>query len=347
MKRIYFESEMGMDNKSQPLIVGNTLSTQYIASTGAYQVTYAGGFGDAFLAKFKSTGKLQWATYYGGTEKDGGHAVTADKNNNIFMAGNTYSDNGIASAGSHQTVFGGMMDAYIVKFTPGGVRLWATYLGGEGYGDGSMPYAPDDFGNVYFSGYTSSFTNIATPGAYQQTMNGTDWFSGDVVLGEFTTNGTLRWCTYFSGPGQDRAHSAALDKLGYLYIQGTCESLTDFGTPGVYQSNYGGRAPQDGFIAKWDTVGNLIWCSYYGGEDEEHSRGMSIDNSNNVYITAGQIAKQKFLRPELFKKPGMRLLMKIVQAFLMDILPSLIQMVVLSGVRIMVDLIKTSHVPLL
>ena len=156
-----FESEMGVDNYGKPILVGNTSSTQYIASNGAYQVTYAGGMTDAFIAKFKSTGKLDWATYYGGTEKDGGHSVATDAANNIFVGGNTYSSSGIATTGSHQTVFGGMMDAWIGKFTTQGTRIWATYYGGEGFGDQVDGLVCDGQGNLYFTGYTASFENIA------------------------------------------------------------------------------------------------------------------------------------------------------------------------------------------
>src|SRR4030095_13084956 len=127
----------------------------------------------------------------GGTEKDGGHAINSDALNNIFVGGNTYSSSGIATPGSHQPVFGGQMDACIGKFTPDGIRVWVTYLGGSGYGDQIDDVVCDAVGNVYFTGYTGSLDGIATSGAFQDTLNGIDWYTGDVILGEFTTSGHL------------------------------------------------------------------------------------------------------------------------------------------------------------
>lgn len=278
-----FEGEMAIDNKGNPLLAGNTSSPQYIASTGAYQVTYGEGGVDGFVAKFKLNGQLAWATYYGSYDRDGCHAIAPDAANNIFVGGNTFSTSGIATPGSHQEVFGGAMDAFLAKFTPEGIRVWATYLGGTGYGDQINGVACDPAGNVYYTGYTCSPNNMSTPGAYQEVYNGIDDQTGDAMVGEFTTNGTMVWGSYLSGPDQDRSHDIALIGNGDFYIEGTCESIVQFATPGVHQSTYGG-GPQDAFIAKWDTNGHLYWCSYYGGEGDEHGRGLAVDSNQNAYI---------------------------------------------------------------
>lgn len=278
-----FEGELAIDGKGSPLLAGNTSSPQYIASTGAYQVTYGEGGVDGFVAKFKQNGQLAWATYYGSYDRDGCHAIAADAAYNIFVGGNTYSNSGIATVGSHQEIFGGSMDAFLVKFNSNGIRQWATYFGGTGYGDQINGVECDASGNVYFTGYTCSPNNISTPGAYQEVYNGVDDVTGDVMVGEFTTNGNLIWASYHSGPGQDRAHDIVLLQNGDFYVEGTCESTSQFSTPGVHQSTYGG-GPQDAFIAKWHGDGELVWCSYYGGEKDEHGRGLAIDSGNNAYI---------------------------------------------------------------
>ena len=285
-----YEGELSVDSKGNPLLAGNTMSTLYIASTGAHQVTFGGGMVDGFAAKFKPSGQLMWATYYGSNDRDGCHAITADNLLNVFVGGNTFSNNGIATAGSHQPVFGGAMDAFLVKFDMNGIRQWATYYGGSGYSDQISAITCDAIGNIYFTGYTCSEDNIATAGAYQEVYNGTDAITGDAMIGAFTNNGTLRWCSYLSGPGQDRAHDIALQANGEFYIQGTCESTSQLATPGVHQSIYGG-GPQDAFIAKWDTCGHFYWCSYYGGEGDEHGRGLQTDADGNAYMGGWTISQ--------------------------------------------------------
>ncbi len=105
----------------------------------------------------------------------------------------------------------------------------------------------DATGNVYFTGYTCSPNNISTPGAYQEVYNGIDDETGDVMVGAFTTDGALLWCSYHSGPSQDRAHDIVLLENGDFYVEGTCESTTQFATAGIHQSTYGG-GPQDAFL---------------------------------------------------------------------------------------------------
>lgn len=274
--------EMNVDKQGKPLITGSTASTQYIASTGAVQTSYGGGYHDAFVAKFTPAGKLSWATYYGGTDKDEGEAVVADGSNNVIAAGLTTSHAAISTTGAYQVNIGGGQDAFVVKFNSSGVRLWATYFGGS-IQDEILDLDCDALGNIYYGGYTISPDKIATPGAHQDTMNNSGGNNGDAFLGEFTPGGKIVWSSYFSGPLQDRAHGIAVGPGGSLYLQGTAESETQFSTPGVNQPVYGGGI-SDGFLAKWDTNGNFIWCTYYGGPTEDHGRGVRTDAGGNVYI---------------------------------------------------------------
>jgi hypothetical protein len=201
--------EMAVDGQNKPIIAGSTASTQYIASTGAHQTSYGGGYHDAILAKFTANGNLEWATYYGGVEKDEGHAVVTDASNNIYLGGLTVSQTAISTPGSYQPVFGGWQDNFVAKFTPAGVRVWATYLGGE-VQDEILDMDCDSKGNIYFSGYTTSPDHIATPGAYQENINNSGGNNGDAFVGEFTPGGNLVWCSYYSGPLQDRGWGVAV-----------------------------------------------------------------------------------------------------------------------------------------
>lgn len=274
--------ELAVDKQSKVIVAGSTLSTLYVASTGAYQTVYGGGYHDAFIAKFTTVGKLAWATYYGSTGKDEGHAITTDGDNNIYLSGLTTSKTNIVTAGAYQVAFAGYQDAFVAKFDASGIRIWATYLGGS-IQDEILDLDCDKKGNLYFAGYTISPDQIATPGAHQETMNNPGGNNGDAFLGEFTPGGALKWCSYFSGPAQDRAHGICVGKNGDLYIEGTCESLTEFATAGAFQSVYGGGGT-DAFIAKWDTTGNFYWCSYLGGVNEDHGRGVKTDAAGNPYI---------------------------------------------------------------
>ena len=166
-------------------ITGLTFSASGIATTGVYQPTYGGGYGDAFLAKFSSSGSIQWATYYGGTSSYAdqyGCGVATDGSGNVYITGLTSSTSGIATAGAYQTIYGGDNDAFIAKFSNSGTMQWATYYGGSG-DDQGMGIAIDSTWNVFITGETTSTSGIATSGAYQTTFGG-------VFLAKFFINCT-------------------------------------------------------------------------------------------------------------------------------------------------------------
>ncbi|HRD40161.1 MAG TPA: SBBP repeat-containing protein, partial [Bacteroidia bacterium] len=92
-----------VDNSGNVYISGDTQSPANIATSTAHQTVFGGGITDAFLAQFGPTGALQWATYYGGSADDIGQQCSTDNLGNIYLIGNTYSTNDIATIGSHQT----------------------------------------------------------------------------------------------------------------------------------------------------------------------------------------------------------------------------------------------------
>jgi hypothetical protein len=116
------------DESSNVYMAGQTMSPTSIAQ-GGHQ-NYFGGSTDAFMVKFSSSGVLQWATYYGGSNGEYGYWCDTDNSGNIYLAGWTWSSTGISSGG-YQNAFGGVGDAFLVKFTTGEPLLTGTYTVSE------------------------------------------------------------------------------------------------------------------------------------------------------------------------------------------------------------------------
>ncbi|TVR37761.1 MAG: hypothetical protein EA392_11760, partial [Cryomorphaceae bacterium] len=272
------------DNLGNVFLCGATNSTAMIGSDGAHQ-PFSGGNGnyDAYLAKFNTNGVRQWGTFYGGTGHDRGSACATDSNNNVYLTGRSLSNNAIGTPGSHQQFRVGSDDAFLVKFSPGGVRQWGTYFGGSGQ-DVALAIAVNANDNIYFGGYTSSSSNMATAGTYQPNIAGGQ-FSG--FLTEFNTDGEQQWGTYYSGTsGWTWIRACDTDASGNIYIAGLTQSPVNIASPGSHQQFFGGGG-SDGFIAKMNNTGNRTWGTYFGGGGNDDAFGCAVSGDNKVYIVGG------------------------------------------------------------
>ncbi|MEX2588575.1 MAG: SBBP repeat-containing protein [Chitinophagales bacterium] len=268
-------SIVNTDPTGNVYISGHTPSTSGIAS-GGHQDTLRGSR-DGFLVKFNNNGIRQWATYYGGSGDDLGISVTTDAASNVYLAGKTSSNSGIASGGHQNSFGGGDSDVYLVKFNTDGVRQWATYYGGSSNDNGGI-VTTDPFGNVYLAGYGRSTSNISS-GGHQDSLGG----SNDAYLVKFNSNGVRLWATYYGGSSSEFEPSVATDAGGNVYLAGYTESTTGIASGG-HQNSYGGGT-SDAFLVKFNTNGVRQWGTYYGGSNLDVGRSVTISSNNNVYLT--------------------------------------------------------------
>ncbi|MEM4326318.1 MAG: SBBP repeat-containing protein, partial [Candidatus Pacearchaeota archaeon] len=280
-------SSISTDAAGNVFITGFTKSGDFPTQNAGtfFQGTYAGSggnnglwYGDAFILKFDNAGNCLWATYYGGSGDDWGSSIAIDGSGNVFIAGRTESFNfPTQNAGTFfQGSISGNVDAFILKFDNVGNRLWATYYGGSGnecYYYGIMDHlAIDNCGNIYLSFETSTtnfpyLVNSCDAGYYDNTYNGG---GHDVVISFFSNNGTLLWCTYFGGDGDDFRTPLAIDVNNNLFASGEWTQVNNSASypttaPGggsYYDPIFNGGIG-DGFIAKF--CSNACICLPYNG----------------------------------------------------------------------------------
>ncbi|MCX6251719.1 MAG: hypothetical protein NTX61_13320 [Bacteroidetes bacterium] len=165
----------------------------------------------------------------------------------------------------------------LLVIDPTTIRLWGTYFGGPDM-DEAIGCSVDRFGNVDIAGDTRSLTNIATTGAYQDTLAG----DIDGYVAKFSADGGLLWSTYFGGDTIDNTLSSSIDRNGNIYVSGKTYSHNGIATPGAHQVNLGGL--NDSFIEKFDGNGARLWGTYFGGGGSE--RGIiGVDARGYVYLT--------------------------------------------------------------
>ncbi|MBF8277658.1 MAG: hypothetical protein HW390_2731, partial [Candidatus Brocadiaceae bacterium] len=167
-----------LDSSGNVYVTGNTESTNFPTTNGAYNTSYNGGSyyfgGDVFVSKLDGgLTSLLASTYLGGSNDDYGYYLTLDISENVYVTGNTGSTDFSTTSGAYDTSFDGYgHDVFVSKLDSGLTSLLAsTYLGGLN-GDSIRSLTLDINGNVYVTGFTDSRDFPTTSGAYDTSFNG-------------------------------------------------------------------------------------------------------------------------------------------------------------------------------
>jgi gliding motility-associated-like protein len=235
-----------------------------------------------------------WGTFYGDQTNDfvniGQVNIATDASGSTYMTGSTRASNSsYATSGAHQTSIPpfiyGSRNGIIVKFSPDGSRMWGTYYGG--IKDNIIKDIKIDAqNNVVIAGETQSQTNISTIGTYKPNLEGSgDTY--DAFLVKFNDSGIRLWGTYFGGEDHDSAYALDIDINYNIYIVGTTSSETKIAINSSFQTqlSQGNPVYDDGFLAKFDIGGNLVWSTYVGGENHDELKTIKI--KDNYLVTGG------------------------------------------------------------
>lgn len=292
-------NDCAVDANGNVFLTGETGSSgAAIASAGSHQtVNNSGLYSNAFLVKFNSSGQRLWGTFYGGSVSESAFTCCTDLAGNVFIGGQAYSSNAVATAGSYQTSLLSFGDGFFAKFDAQGTCLWGSYIGGWG----TMGYdivsgmSCDASGNLILCGSISSTSSIGTAGVFQPVPIGGEQ---DGFVSKFDGSGAMIWSTYYGAntfAGNDIVNDCVIDNSGNIYIAGTVASVYGFtnsplpaaspnsliATPGAYQSNES-MTGYDIYVAKLNSSGNRVWGSYFGAG--VFCSAIARDGNGDIYV---------------------------------------------------------------
>jgi hypothetical protein len=285
-----------VDAEGNLFVAGWTDSADFPTTPGVVQPQFKPQT-NAFLAKFSPTGALVFATYLGGGD-DGASGVALEWNGNIYLVGNTSSENFPTTEGALQRTYHGGGDAFVAKLTPSGnFLLYSTYLGGSGFEEVESTLAVDAEGSAYITGETASIDFPVTDGSFQSSPGG----GYDGFVAKISHMGTsLIFATYLGGNGNDRGRGIALDTQNNIYVTGETKSV-NFPTSGTpFQKKYQGA--MDAFVTKFTTDGSLVYSSFLGGGNDDGGRGIAVDGSGCAYITGETYSDNLPVTPDAWQK---------------------------------------------
>ena len=280
----------------EAFLCGETRSTDFPTTSGAYQTSHQGGTGDAFVALLDPGGsKLLYSTFLGGASDDGGYAIEVTAGGTATLGGWTSSPNFPVTAGAYSTTHKGGYDGFIARLDPAGSKLlYSTYFGGA-VTDQVWYLEVDTGGILTMAGLTTSKDLPVTKGAFDTTYNG-GWNSfGDLFLARFdlsrTGSGQLLQSTYLGGNAGENPWGFAVAPDGSVTVSGTTSSPDLPTTPGAYNTKYNGgpgltySLAGDAFLARMNpTFSALVWCTYLGGPGNDQGFQLALEPSGATTI---------------------------------------------------------------
>lgn len=213
-------SGIGVDDSGNCYVAGGFSSS--VAGFDGLMVTNAGGT-DIFLAKYDTSGTVQWVWSGGGPGNESPRAGTRVA---VDAAGNSYvhgAFGGTATFGTNLLTSAGSNDVFVAKFDNAGNLLWIRQGGGPGdENDFGGAVALDPNGNCYVAG---SYLLNADFGGVTLTNAG----DHDIFMTKYDRNGALQYVQRAGGTNYDYCRGVSVDRNGNCYLTGRFFGDADFG----------------------------------------------------------------------------------------------------------------------
>ncbi len=236
-------------------VTGFTFSTNF-PTMSAFRPSNNGS-ADAFVAELNSAGSaLVFSTYLGGGGLDRAFGIALDTFGNVYITGDTQSNDFPTTGNGFRTVDSGNGEAFVSKFSPTGSSLiYSTFLGGSDVDQGTA-IAVDAAANAYVTGFTRS-NDFPTANALQATFGGGSCgvsVCSDAFVSRLDSSGSsLVYSTYLGGSGADFGQAIAVDPSGRAFVAGGTASPDFTVNAGALQAAFGGTgASGSAYVAEID-----------------------------------------------------------------------------------------------
>ena len=260
-------------------------------------LTAAGASQEIFIAKYNSSGALQWAKRIS-TAEGQGLGIGLDGSSNVYVTGYFNLSGTFAPGEANELILTpfGVKDIFIAKYDTNGNFQWAKQAGST-FSDQAEGIAVDLLGNSYVTGRFGDVARFGS-GEANQTDLTAPGLAEDIFVAKYNSSGLLQWAKRAGGTSTDQGLAIAIDGVGNSYVTGIF-SLTATFAPGegnqtLLTAPVGGNT--DIFIAKYNTNGALQWAKRAGGLEHDRGVAVAVDSAGNPHVT-GTIRGRAFFAP--------------------------------------------------
>ncbi|WP_435355385.1 SBBP repeat-containing protein [Emticicia sp. SJ17W-69] len=254
---------------------GNVYITGYYTGSATFSTTILTsnqGILDPeiFLAKYNSSGVLQWVQSAGGNGTQISNGVALDGSGNIYITGSL---NISGNFGSNNISVIGYQDIFVAKYNNFGNIQWVKSMGGSSSSASGDGIAVDGNGNVFVTG-------VFTATTYFGDMSKTSTGDLDAFVFKCNSLGNIQWVQSMGGIGHERSYGIGTDSFGDVCITGYFENTINLGTTTI--TSVGNT---DIFVIKYNSFGSFQWGQTAGGVSGDQGNGITVDTVGNIYIT--------------------------------------------------------------
>ena len=266
---------------------GGVITANYTTSDDG-DVSNHFGLYDAWLAKYDSTGTLEWDFTYGGQHSDVAYSVIQTSDGGFLAGGNVQPQDGEGNITC--TPYNFNSDAFLLKLSADGELLWQQCFGGSNHDavqgileltDGYLlsVIGGSDDGDCEGCGYHY-------PGYPEQPY--------DIWLVKIDFDGNIQWHHCYGGFSESYGGDEVARNLfktpdnGFL-ILGHTNSSTEYGPNGDVTDN----PSSDGldhslWMIKTDSLGNLMWEECIGSAGNETLYHGAIQRPGEKYVVTAR-----------------------------------------------------------
>lgn len=273
--------------------------TFYNSSGSAFGTTLTTqGYNESFIAKYNSTGSVQWVTRTWGASTEEIRGVAIDSSGFLTVVG-VFDSDPMYFYNSNGTLFGttfgltgGYTSVFIANYNSAGFVQWVTRVTGPAFTYPSISSVTTDSSrNIIVMGFIDgTLTFYNSDGSTSGTISP---LSNSTYIVKYDSAGYVQWRARQGGNGSPGSSSVALsgiatDSSNNVIVVGNYNS-----TPQTIY-NYSGSAfgttlaplgVQSVFIAKYSSGGDVQWVARLGGSGTETMQSVTVDSSDNVIVS--------------------------------------------------------------